>query len=679
MTTAVAAAGLTLRTDQLSNEQQAVVEHRSGALLVFAGPGSGKTRTLTARIAALLRDGVPPEKILALTFTVRATEEMRVRLVGLVGQDAAHGLTVSTFHGLCARIMRNHAGRFGRSSEYSIYDGTDLRRLVTDVLADHDSERDATDLPRGFEVGVVTQIAKAKSALWAPEDLRSRIRHPDRDLIADLWQLVEQEMRACNAFDFQDLLTCTVDVLTECQDVRDRYRQRWRHILVDEFQDTDPAQFALLLRLAGPTGCAPHGSLMVVGDDDQAVYGWRGAAVSNLLDFDQSFPSARKLMLRRNYRCSRQVLAAATQCIRHNEQREPKALVARSGAPDGTVSLRRFANDHAEAAAIARDVAAHRDSGVDPSEIAVLCRTLRYTRALQQALTAAGIAHRVIGGHSLWERVELQDALAYVALISNPYDEVAFGRAVGAPTDREQFSAANVKAPTRGVGNVTKRQVARYAQAAGLDLLRACRAAETLDIRKAARAPLRIFGDALWEIRQQLVAGRSVEQLVTGALMLEGGPVKVYEQLLHSTDDPAVLKDTQRVLEDLRSLVRAARTYDTEHGSDATLVGFLEQARVEPAQVVHPGDDDRMTVSTIHGAKGTEAQIVYVLGCEERVLPSGYAIDDDDPLRIEEERRLMYIALTRAKTQATVTTAAERVGDQRPRHPSRFLSEAGLL
>ncbi|MFP5378766.1 MAG: ATP-dependent helicase, partial [Vicinamibacteria bacterium] len=427
---------------ELSSEQRAVVDHRVGALLVFAGPGSGKTRTLTARIAALLRDGVRAQEILALTFTVRATEEMRVRLVG---QDAAYGLTVSTFHGLCARMLRSHATRFGRSVEYSIYDSSDLRRLVADVLADREYDSEPAELARGFEADVVNEIAKAKSALWTTEDLRARSAHPEGELIADLWQLVEQELRASNAFDFQDLLTNTVDVLTACPDVRDRYRRRWRHILVDEFQDSDPAQLALLLRLAGATGCGPDGSLMVVGDDDQAVYGWRGAAVSNLLEFDRSFPSARTLMLRRNYRCSRRVLAAAMQCIRHNEQREPKALIARSGAPEGTVSLRRFDNDHAEAAAIARDIVEHRDRGVDPREITVLCRTLRYTRALQQALTARGIAHRVIGGHSLWERVEVQDALSVIALVCNPHDEVAFGRAIGAPTDREQFRAAQIK------------------------------------------------------------------------------------------------------------------------------------------------------------------------------------------------------------------------------------------
>ena len=681
MSTAVA--GATAPTlpaaDELSNEQRAVVEHRRGALLVFAGPGSGKTRTLTARIAALLNDGVRPQEILALTFTVRATEEMRVRLIRFVGQHAAHGLTVSTFHGLCARMLRNHANRFGRTSQYSIYDATDLRRLVSDVLADHENQRDPAGLPQGFEADVVTQIAKAKSALWTAQDLRAQLAHRERDLIADLWQLVEQEMQACNAFDFQDLLTHTVQVLTECHEVRDSYRSRWRHILVDEFQDTDPAQFELLVRLAGPSGCGPHGSLMVVGDDDQSAYSFRGAAVSNLLEFNRSFPCAGKLMLRRNYRCSRRVLAIATQCIRHNEQREPKALVARAGAPQGTVSLRRFSNEHAEAAAIAHEIAGHRQRGVDPREITVLCRTLRHTHPLQQALTARGIAHRVIGGHSLWERVEIQDALAHLALICNPYDEVAFGRAVGAPTDREQFRAAHVKAPTRGVGNVTKRQICKYAQAAGIDILRACCAADTLDIRKTARKPLRDFGAALWEIRQELIAGRSVEHLVTRALMFDGGPVSVYQHLLQSTDHAGVLKDTQRVLEDLRSLVRAAKTYDTEHGSEAGLVGFLEEARVEPAHVIHAGEDDRMTVSTIHGAKGTEAQIVYLLGCEERLLPSGYAIDEQDPLRIEEERRLMYIALTRAKTHATVTVADQRTGDQRPRRPSRFLAEAGLL
>ncbi|HWC25080.1 MAG TPA: ATP-dependent helicase, partial [Solirubrobacteraceae bacterium] len=439
---------------------------------MFAGPGSGKTRTLTARIAALLGDGVRPREILALTFTVRATDEMRVRLVELVGQDVAHGVTVTTFHGLGARILRQHAERFGRSAQYSIYEPADLRRIVSDAIADSDD--DPGDARRGLQADVVVrEIAKAKCALSTPAGLRARGDDPQRDVIAALWQLVEDELRACNAFDFQDLLTHSVALLSQSPQIRNAYRRRWRHILVDEFQDTDPSQLALLLRLAGPSGCGPDGSLMVVGDDDQSCFGFRGAAVGNLLDFQRSFPCAEKRLLRRNYRCARRVLAAATRCIAHNAQREPKALVTRGGAPDGAVALRRFASDRAEAAAIAGEIAAQRDDGVDLREIAVLCRTLRYTQPLQQALTARAVAHRVIGGHSLWERVEVQDALAHLALIANPHDQQAFRRAIGAPTDREQFRVAQVKAPSRGVGTKTQAQVVRHARATGIDLLRA--------------------------------------------------------------------------------------------------------------------------------------------------------------------------------------------------------------
>ena len=312
----------------LSSEQQQVVDHGDGALLVFAGPGSGKTRTLTARIAELLAGGrAKPQEILALTFTVRATEEMRVRLTALIGQQAASAVTVATFHSLGARILRLHAGAFGRTASYSIYDSDDVLRVIRDVVAD--GEHVDCELLADFPKDVLTQIAMAKSRLWSPAVMRDRAQHPDRGRIVAVWEGVEREMRQSNAFDFADLLTNSVALLTDDPVVRTRYRAWWRHIVVDEFQDTDPSQFALLARLAGPSGCAPGGSLIVAGDDDQLLYRWRGADVDNLLGFRDAYPCAKELTLRRNYRCRPEILEAATLCIRHNERRRAEGAAGR--------------------------------------------------------------------------------------------------------------------------------------------------------------------------------------------------------------------------------------------------------------------------------------------------------------------------------------------------------------
>jgi DNA helicase-2/ATP-dependent DNA helicase PcrA len=667
--------------ERLSDEQRQAATHGAGALLVFAGPGSGKTRTLTARIAQLLASGrAQPQEILALTFTVRASEEMRVRLTALVGQHAAGAVTVVTFHGLCARMLRVHAAVFGRTGSYSIYDADDVARIIRGVLADGD---ETSDLPENFATEALARIAIAKTRLWSPSDIRQRSQEANGALIARVWEAADRELRQSDAFDFADLLVNAVRLLSEQPAVRAAYRRRWRHIVVDEFQDTDSSQFALLQRLAGPSGGAPDGSLVVVGDDDQLLYGWRGAEVDNLLAFARAYPCARELVLRHNYRCRPEILDAAMRCIRHNERRRTKALLAHRPA-GGRVAVARFACDRREAASLTREIGELIARGADPREILVLCRSLRYTQPLQHALTSAGIAHRVIGAHSLWERVEILDALAYVALVCNPHDTVAFRRAIGAPSDRRQFTKARRKAPSRGVGAVTQAAVIRYARAAQVDLIAACTAAgekggggPPYAASATARASLAMFGEQLAAVRRELLTGGQIAKAVIGALTICGGPVDCHDELLQSTDDAAVAADCSRVKEDLRSLCRAAHSYEARHGNDASLAGFLEETRVAPDDALSAEQDTRLTISTIHASKGTEARVVFLIGCEERLLPIAYAIDSAEPLRIEEERRLFYVAATRAKDRLTLTTARERLGIT-TRGSSRFLEEAGL-
>jgi DNA helicase-2/ATP-dependent DNA helicase PcrA len=661
----------------LSDEQRRVVEHGDGALLMFAGPGAGKTRVLTARVATLLARGcAQPREVLALTFTVRATEELRVRLTALVGNEAADAVTIATFHAAAARILRAHATVFGRTAAYSIYDPDDVARVIRDVLAnDAPGDGASTDVSEAL-----AQITTAKGRLWTPDAMRVYGEHPDREQIATIWDAVDGELSASDAFDFGDLVVNSVTLLTSDPAVRARYRRRWRHIVVDEFQDTDYAQFRLLACLAGPAGGAPGGSLVVAGDDDQLLYRWRGADGDNLLEFRRTYPCATEVVLRRNYRSRPEILEAATRCIRHNTRRRAKALIAVRPA-GGRVSVARFPNDHAEAAVLAREIATAIDAGVNPREVLVLCRSLRYTRPLQQALTAAAVAYRVVGGHSLWERVEIRDALAYVALVSNSRDAAAFTRAIAAPTDRTQFARARVRPPTRGVGPATQRAVIHHAREHDVDLLTACTAAEGTPgggrpyaASAIARESLTLFGRQLIDVRTEHHATGQVARAVIGALTITGGPVDCYDELLHGTDDIDVAADCARVKDDLRSLCRAAQDYEHAHGDDATLAGFLERTRAEPTTTLTAEHDTRLTISTIHGAKGTEADVVFLLGCEERLLPTGYAIDSDDPLRIEEERRLVYVAATRARDRFTLTTVAERLG--RPAAPSRFVQEA---
>ena len=311
----------------------------------------------------------------------------------------------------------------------------------------------------------------------------------------------------------------------------------------------------------------------------------------------------------------------------------------------------------------------------------MLCRSLRYTQPLQQALTAAGIAYRVIGAHSLWERVEVRDALAYVGLVCNPHDAAAFRRAVGAPSDRRQFHKAKRSAPSRGVGAATQRTIIAYARDANIDLLDVCAtASDRTDggyryaATPAARASLIMFGEQLAGVRHAMLCSGQVGKAVVGALTIAGGPVDCYDELLQSTDNAEIAADCARVKEDLRSLCRAAHSYEYASADGATLAGFLEHTRVDPGAGLTAENDTRLTISTIHGAKGTEAQVVFVVGCEERLLPIGYAIDSADQLRIEEERRLFYVATTRAKDRLTFTTAAERLGKPTT-GPSRFLNE----
>jgi DNA helicase-2/ATP-dependent DNA helicase PcrA len=425
-------------------------------------------------------------------------------------------------------------------------------------------------------------------------------------------------------------------------------------------QDTNHAQAALLELLAGPGG-----NLTCCGDDDQAIYGWRGAEPRGILTFGERFPGHARVVLGRNFRSRAEILHPAVACVAHNPRRAAKALIAVRG-PGGRVAVRAFSNEHHEARWVAGAIADELAAGTPLTEVLVLARTGYATQTVQSALAHAGIPHRVLGSLGLYERAEVRDALAYLALLVNPADAQAFRRAV--------------QAPRRGVGPATANRVIAHARTTGDgDLITASARAHELEAIRAgpARDRLARFGSELERIRGELAAGRSLGHVVVATALLDGGLVRFFERRRDGSPKPEVRRDAERVLEDLRSLCRAARAHEDEHPDTATLIGFLEHAAGLHPQQLEDGEDPRITVSTVHRAKGAEARLVVLLACEEQLLPSWPSLQNPDPEQLAEERRLFYVACTRAKDRLVITHAATR--NRRPTAgPSRFLAEAGL-
>ena len=648
----------------LTPEQATAVRHGPGPLLLIAGPGAGKTKTLIHRVAHLLATGrARAHEILAVTFSVRAAGELRLRLADLLGEQQARGVTAVTFHSVCARILREHAGVFGRTDAYTVYDQADVRRVIDWLLSDAQRGRvqhALADVGQPAAGEVLAEISLAKNRLHTPDGYEHTARHPAASLIAAVWREVERELRRSNAWDFDDLLACTVRLLAEQPHRLAFYRQRWPWIVVDEFQDTNEAQAVLVALLAGAGG-----NVCCVGDDDQLVYSWRGAEPRNILAFAERFPGHATIVLGRNFRCRTEILDPAVACVAHNQARAPKALIAMRGA-GGHVHVRGFASDRGEADWIAGLIADTLAAGTPPTEVLILARTGFATGPVQHALAHAGIPHRVLGHLGLYERAEIRDALAYLTLLANPADAQAFRRAVSSPR--------------RGVGTATANRVVAHAREAhGGDVIAACTRAETLHgIRGAAAERIARFGEGLERVRTELDEGRSLGHAVVETVMLGGGLVGHFQQRREHSPKAEERRDAEGVLEDLRSLCRAAQAFEHQHPAATTLTAFLEHAAGLHAHEVGAGEEDRrITISTIHRAKGTEAGLVVLCGCEEQLLPSWRALADPDPGALEEERRLFYVAATRAKDRLVITHTGSR--HQRPTGgPSRFLTEAGL-
>jgi DNA helicase-2/ATP-dependent DNA helicase PcrA len=604
----------------LNPEQRAAVEHPGGPLLVIAGAGSGKTRVLTARVARLLERGVGPEAVLAFTFTNRAAREMRERIEGMVGGEAARALWVGTFHATGVRILRREAARLGIPRGFTIYDREDQEAVVRAAIRRLGLPEDAFK-----PAAVIARISDAKNALVSPEAFAHAAVSPHERALAELYALVQAELRANGALDFDDLIAEVVSMFRAHPEVAERYGRRFEHVLVDEYQDTNHAQFRLVEALA-----AVHRNLFVVGDDDQSIYGWRGADLSNVLDFERAFPGAQVLRLEQNYRSTGAILAAANAVIGNNRSRKGKTLWSER---ERGASLRFVlaADEGDEARRVRRVLEARRHGGGRYDECAVLYRTNAQSRALETELRLGGIPYEIVGGVAFYQRREVKDLLAYLRLVVNPADRVAFWRVWNTPR--------------RGLGDGVRARVEERAARDGGEPAAALAAlAREGGLPGAAGAGAR---DLLGLI-EELAARREgpLDELLRHLLRRSG-------YLEHLDGDEASAADRRANVEELLAAVAGYAA-----GGRGGLAEFLaETALVTDVDRIEEGAD-RVLLLTAHNAKGLEFPLVIVAGLEEGLFP--HATSGADDAGLEEERRLFYVALTRARDQVVLTAAAYR-------------------
>jgi DNA helicase-2/ATP-dependent DNA helicase PcrA len=624
----------------LNAPQREAVTHGDGPLLILAGAGSGKTRVLTHRIAWLVQTGrARANEILAITFTNKAAQEMRERVELLLGRST-RGMWVMTFHAACARLLRAEAPRLGYTRQYTIYDQADSRRLVKRCI-----DELGVDPKRFTPAAVQNQISDAKNKLRDAEAYRQLVGSFFEQTVADVFELYERELHRMNAMDFDDLLVRTVNVLELFPEVRARYGAAFRHVLVDEYQDTNHAQYRLLQLIAGE-----HRNLAVVGDDDQSVYSFRGADVTNILNFQDDFSDARVVRLEQNYRSTQTILDAANGVIAHNRGRMGKSLWTDLGEGD-TVKIRELDDEHAEARFVVGEIERLVDEGVSRAEIAVFYRTNAQSRVLEDTLVRREIGYQVIGGTKFYERAEIKDAIAYLAVLANPQDVVSFMRVSNSPK--------------RGIGQTSLSRVLAHAQTMGVPVWEAAADPATVPgLTTAAVRAFERFMATMATLRERQEQGVPVGDLLE-AILNETGYVEALEA--------ERTFEAQGRIENLQELVEVAREFDAGAEED-TLDLFLQQVALVADADSRRDDEGLVTLMTLHNAKGLEYPIVFIIGCEEGVFPHSRSVDEGT---LEEERRLAYVGMTRAMRSLTLTHARRRnvFGSAAYGLPSRFLAE----
>jgi DNA helicase-2/ATP-dependent DNA helicase PcrA len=625
----------------LNEPQRAAVTHGDGPLLILAGAGSGKTRVLTHRLAWLVHSGrIRHDEVLAITFTNKAAQEMRERVEVLLGRRT-RGMWVMTFHAACARMLRAEAPRLGYTRSFTIYDQADARRLVKRSLEQH-----GHDTKRYAPAAIHNQISDAKNKLRSPEDVRQLVGSRFEEVVGDVYETYEREMLRMNAMDFDDLLVRAVNVLELFPEVRERYTSTFRHVLVDEYQDTNHAQYRWLQLLAGE-----HRNLAVVGDDAQSVYSFRGADIRNILDFQDDFPDATVIKLEQNYRSTQTILDAANAVIRNNRGQIAKDLWTDVGEGD-ELRVRELEDERAEARFLVGEIQRMVDEGTSRQEIAIFYRTNAQSRVIEDELRRHDVGYQVIGGPKFYDRAEVKDALAYLALLLNPQDVVAFTR------------IANT--PRRGIGQTSLARVTSHAGTMGISVWEAAEdPAAVPGLGTAAQRAFGRFMDTMAGLRE-----RAEQRVPVGDLL---------EAVLHESGYLDALEaertfEAQGRLENLTELVNNAREFDAnaEEGEDALDV-FLQQVSLV-ADADNREEEGLVTLMTLHNAKGLEYEVVFLTGFEDGVFPHARALDEGT---LEEERRLCYVGITRAKRELTLTYARQRTvfGSSQYGLRSRFLDE----
>ncbi len=635
--------------DDLNDAQRAAVEHRGGPLLIVAGAGSGKTRVLTRRIAHLLATGdARPGEILAITFTNKAAGEMKERVAELVG-PSAKSMWVSTFHSACVRILRAESKRLGISSSFTIYDQQDALRLMTLVIRDLDLDPKKFT-PRSF----LAQVSNLKNELIDEETYATRASNQMEETLASAYRMYQERLRRASAFDFDDLIGSTVALLQLFPDVAEHYRRRFRQIMVDEYQDTNHAQYQLVKELVGhDTESLKAGELCVVGDADQSIYAFRGATIRNIEEFERDYPKAKTIMLEQNYRSTQTILTAANAVISRNQSRRAKNLWTDAG--DGERIVAYVADDeHDEASFIAGEIDLLTDHhGVKPSDVAVFYRTNAQSRSVEDVFIRVGMPYKVVGGVRFYERKEVKDAIAYLRALANPADDVSLRRILNVPK--------------RGIGDRAEAMVEAFAQRERITFWEALeRAQEAPGMASRSISSIAPFVEMMRSLRTLLESGSDAATILQAVFEQSG-----YVKELTQSSDP---QDEGR-LENLAELESVAQEF-VDDNPEGTLIDLLERiALVADADQIPDGEGGVVTLMTLHTAKGLEFPVVFLTGMEDGVFPHMRSLGDNKEL--EEERRLAYVGITRARERLYLSRSMMRSAWGAPSYnpASRFLDE----
>ncbi len=635
--------------DTLNQKQQEACFHTEGPVLILAGAGSGKTRVITHRIAYLLEEcDVNPWNILAITFTNKAAGEMRERVDKLIG-FGAQSVWISTFHSMCVRILRRHIEAIGYDRNFTIYDTDDQKALIRQILV-----RLSIDPKVLRERAVMSAVSSAKNKMETPEIYREHHAHSETNRqIADVYDQYERELRKNNALDFDDLLLKTAELFRTNKEILESYQNRFRYIMVDEYQDTNQVQFNIVSMLAGG-----YRNLCVVGDDDQSIYKFRGADIRNILNFETEYPDALVVKLEQNYRSTQNILDAANAVISNNTHRKDKKLWTEEGA-GSLIHFRSFGSAPDEASFIAEDIdrKMRQDHSLSYKDFAVLYRTNAQSRLIEDQFVRQSIPYNIVGGHNFYDRMEVRDILSYLRTIANPRDDISCQRIINIPK--------------RGIGKTTIDRVLAYAQARGTGFFEALENMDEIPDIARAKAKLSPFVILMKSLRD-FAESSSVSGLIEEVIKETG-----YENYLRDYDS----ESADDRLDNVSELISKAVSYEQdmyEQGEEApTLQGFLEDVSLVADIDQVGGDDDRVLLMTLHSAKGLEFSNVYLAGMEEGLFPSYQSAGSEDEDALEEERRLAYVGITRARKDLTITHAQCRMirGDYIYNPVSRFVLE----